>query len=299
MPQADNWQRFTDSATNVIFIAKEEARRFGMQEVGPGHLLLGLFHVSDGVAARVLMRLGVSESQARAEVARQGGTPNSQSSSAKRLTLSPAAKKALEYALQEAQELNAKLGVPDFADTEHLLLGLLREGGSAVRLLAALGVEAGRVRQEVLNDLGGSSSPADTKKWHDAASPWEQVLPRSEQELPDVSLPQQFPEVSAYAQALALGIQVFAQSKAFPAEDVCSLTADLLHAARAVCLHLVSPAGGQVSAQIAERDLREAIREISHTQVLLDFAVGYGYLAKEVADRLIEDYNALLNELGQ
>jgi ATP-dependent Clp protease ATP-binding subunit ClpC len=168
MPDGDMWQRFTNPATRVIHFAQEEAKRLGMSVVGTEHLLLGLVREGEGVAARVLERLGVSLGRIRAELARQLGTSEGHASGPSRLTLSPKAKKALEYALQEARELNPKLGLLDFVDTEHLLLGLIREGSSsgskAVRLLEALGVDLERVRKEVLNYLGGTPTPVTSTR---------------------------------------------------------------------------------------------------------------------------------------
>jgi ATP-dependent Clp protease ATP-binding subunit ClpC len=160
MPDGDMWQRFTNPATRVIHFAQEEAKRLGMNVVGTEHLLLGLVREGEGVAARVLERLGVSLGRVRSELTRQLGTPEGHAVGSTRLTLSPKAKKALEYALQEARELNPKLGLLDFVDTEHLLLGLIREGSGCkgVRLLEGLGVDIERVRKEVMNYLGGSPS---------------------------------------------------------------------------------------------------------------------------------------------
>jgi ATP-dependent Clp protease ATP-binding subunit ClpC len=166
MPDGDMWQRFTNPATRVIHFAQEEAKRLGMNVVGTEHLLLGLVREGEGVAARVLERLGVSLGRVRSELTRQLGTPEGHSVGSSRLTLSPKAKKALEYALQEARELNPKLGLLDFVDTEHLLLGLIREGSGCkgVRLLEGLGVDIERVRKEVMNYLGGTPSAAPTTR---------------------------------------------------------------------------------------------------------------------------------------
>ena len=166
MPDGDMWQRFTNPATRVIHFAQEEAKRLGMNVVGTEHLLLGLVREGEGVAARVLERLGVSLGRVRSELTRQLGTPEGHAVGSTRLTLSPKAKKALEYALQEARELNPKLGLLDFVDTEHLLLGLIREGSGCkgVRLLEALGVDIERVRKEVMNYLGGSPSAAPSTR---------------------------------------------------------------------------------------------------------------------------------------
>ena len=166
MPDGDMWQRFTNPATRVIHFAQEEAKRLGMSVVGTEHLLLGLVREGEGVAARVLERLGVSLGRVRSELTRQLGASEGHAGGSTRLTLSPKAKKALEYALQEARELNPKLGLLDFVDTEHLLLGLIREGSGCkgVRLLEGLGVDIERVRKEVMNYLGGSPATAQTAR---------------------------------------------------------------------------------------------------------------------------------------
>jgi ATP-dependent Clp protease ATP-binding subunit ClpC len=166
MPDGDMWQRFTNPATRVIHFAQEEAKRLGMNVVGTEHLLLGLVREGEGVAARVLERLGVSLGRIRSELTRQMGTTEAQTVGSTRLTLSPKAKKALEYALQEARELNPKLGLLDFVDTEHLLLGLIREGSGCkgVRLLEGLGVDVDRVRKEVMSYLGGTPASSPTAR---------------------------------------------------------------------------------------------------------------------------------------
>lgn len=152
------WQRFTNPATRVIHFAQEEATRMGTDVVGTEHLLAGLIREGEGVAARVLERLGVDLRRVRTELDRQRGTIEHPETGPRRLTLSPEGKQALEYALHEAQELNPKLGLQHFVDTEHILLGLIREGansgGKTARLLDRLGVDTERIRREVLNYMG-------------------------------------------------------------------------------------------------------------------------------------------------
>lgn len=252
-----------------------------MHVVGTEHILLGLVREGDGAAARVLERLGISLGRVRAELARQVSAPEGHVVGATRLTLSPKAKKALEYALQEARELNQKLGLQDYVDTEHLLLGLMRKGSgsdnTAIRLLEGLGLDIEQMHREVMIYLG-IIAPTQA--------------PAAEQGTPDAP-PKQFSSEAAYAQALALGIRVFEQSKSFPAAEVGSLTDNLRRASRAVCLHLMLP--DQVSSPLRNRDYRDVTRDILHTRTLLDFAAGYGYLDEEEADRLKAAYGELLN----
>lgn len=158
MSQNDMWQRFTNPATRVIHFAQEEAKRLGMNVVGTEHILLGLIREGEGVAFHVLERLGATLVRMRSEYARRVGTPEGHIVGSTRLTLSPKAKKALEYALQEACELTPMLGSENFVDTEHLLLGLIHEGNQsgskAVRLLEGLGIDLRGVRKDVLHYLG-------------------------------------------------------------------------------------------------------------------------------------------------
>jgi len=157
MAEDDMWKRFTSPATRVVHFAQEEARRLGQSVVGTEHLLLGLVREGEGVAARVLERLGVSLGRVRHEVARQAGTTEVRPVPHAPMSLSAKAKRVLEYALEEAKDLNPKLGLPHYVDTEHLLLGLVREGsGTAAKILRNLGVDLDRVRREVHQQLGGS-----------------------------------------------------------------------------------------------------------------------------------------------
>lgn len=138
------WQRFTERARKVVFYAQEEAQKFGEGYVSTEHLLLGLVRESDSVAARVLERLGVSLSRIRAEVEKQ--LPRGDARPSQDMTLTPRAKRVIDLAYDEARNLNN-----NYIGTEHLLLGLIREGdGLAGRVLAKLGVELERARREVM-----------------------------------------------------------------------------------------------------------------------------------------------------
>jgi ATP-dependent Clp protease ATP-binding subunit ClpC len=138
------WQRFTERARKVVFYAQEEAQKFGEGYVSTEHLLLGLVRESDSVAARVLDKLGVSLSRIRTEVERQ--LPRGDAKPAQEMTLTPRAKRVIDLAYDEARNLNN-----NYIGTEHLLLGLIREGdGLAGRTLNKLGVEIDRARKEVM-----------------------------------------------------------------------------------------------------------------------------------------------------
>ena len=138
------WQRFTERARKVVFYAQEEAQKFGEGYVSTEHLLLGLVRESDSVAARVLEKLGVSLNRIRAEVEKQ--LPRGDARPNQDMTLTPRAKRVIDLAYDEARNLNN-----NYIGTEHLLLGLIREGdGLAGRVLAKLGVELEKARREVM-----------------------------------------------------------------------------------------------------------------------------------------------------
>jgi ATP-dependent Clp protease ATP-binding subunit ClpC len=139
------WQRFTERARRVIFFAQEEAGRLGENFVTTEHLLLGLVRESDSVAARILDRMGVSMNRVRSEVERQ--VTRGEGRLGQDMQLTPRAKRVIDLAYDEARQLNN-----NYIGTEHLLLGLIREGeGLAARVLTKLGVDLERTRKEVVN----------------------------------------------------------------------------------------------------------------------------------------------------
>lgn len=136
-----------------MFYAQEEAQKFGEGYVSTEHLLLGLVREQDSVAARVLDKLGVSLQRVRGEVERQ--LPRGDAKPAQEMTLTPRAKRVIDLAYDEARTLNN-----NYIGTEHLLLGLIREGdGLAGRVLAKLGVDLERARREVMS-LQDNEAPA-------------------------------------------------------------------------------------------------------------------------------------------
>lgn len=139
------WQRFTERARRVIFFAQEEAGRLGENFVTTEHLLLGLVRENDSVAARILDRMGVSLNRIRSEVERQ--VTRGDGRLGQDMQLTPRAKRVIDLAYDEARQLNN-----NYIGTEHLLLGLIREGeGLAARVLAKLGVDLERTRREVMS----------------------------------------------------------------------------------------------------------------------------------------------------
>lgn len=137
------WQRFTERARKVVFFAQEEAQRFGEGYVSTEHLLLGLLR-EHSTATRVIEQLGVSPRTIKTQVEIQ--LPRGEARMNQDMTLTPRAKRVIDLAYDEARSLNS-----NFIGTEHLLLGLIREGdGFAGRVLAKCGVDLERARKAVL-----------------------------------------------------------------------------------------------------------------------------------------------------
>jgi ATP-dependent Clp protease ATP-binding subunit ClpC len=150
------WQRFTERARKVVFFAQEEAKNFGEGYVSTEHLLLGLVRENDSVAARVLERMGVSLEKIRSEVEKQ--LPKTDSRPAQDMSLTPRAKRGIDLAYDEARNPNN-----NYIGTEHLMLGLIREGdGLAGRVLQRLGIELDRARKEVMSLQDNEETPAKT-----------------------------------------------------------------------------------------------------------------------------------------
>jgi ATP-dependent Clp protease ATP-binding subunit ClpC len=158
------FERFTEKAIKVIMLAQEEARRLGHNFVGTEQILLGLIGEGTGVAAKVLKSMGVNLKDARVEVEKIIGRGSG--FVAVEIPFTPRAKRVLELSLEEARQLGH-----NYIGTEHLLLGLIREGeGVAARVLENLGVDLSKVRTQVIRMLGetaevsaGGSSTGRTK----------------------------------------------------------------------------------------------------------------------------------------
>ncbi|HAG07623.1 MAG: ATPase AAA-2 domain protein [Clostridia bacterium 62_21] len=141
--------RFTKRAQRVLHLAREEAQRMNYPYVGTEHLLLGLIREGEGVAARVLADMGIDADKVRAAVAQMVEPAEAQG--ILEVTLTPRAKRVLELAIDEARRLGH-----NYVGTEHLLLGLIREGeGVAAQVLTGMGADLERTREKVLQLLGG------------------------------------------------------------------------------------------------------------------------------------------------
>ncbi|GAB3264351.1 ATP-dependent Clp protease ATP-binding subunit [Alteromonas gracilis] len=146
---AHMFERFTDRARRVVVLAQEEARMLSHNYIGTEHILLGLIHEGDGIAAKALESLSISLEAVRAQVEEIIG--QGQQAPSGHIPFTPRAKKVLELSLREALQLGH-----NYIGTEHILLGLIREGeGVAAQVLQKLGADLNRVRQQVIQLLSG------------------------------------------------------------------------------------------------------------------------------------------------
>ena len=173
------FERFTDRARRVVVLAQEEARMLNHNYIGTEHLLLGLIHEGEGVAARALEAMGISLEVVRQQVEEIIG--QGQEAPSGHIPFTPRAKKVLELSLREANQLGH-----EYIGTEHILLGLVREGdGVAAQVLVKLGADLNRVRQQVIELLrgqAGRSAAGQDRPAHrrERARPPDDVLARLE-----------------------------------------------------------------------------------------------------------------------
>ena len=150
------FERFTDRARRVVVLAQEEARMLSHNYIGTEHILLGLIHEGEGVAAKALESLDISLEAVRAQVEEIIG--QGQQAPSGHIPFTPRAKKVLELSLREALQLGHS-----YIGTEHILLGLIREGeGVAAQVLQKLGADLNRVRQQVIQLLSGFQGKEQT-----------------------------------------------------------------------------------------------------------------------------------------
>jgi ATP-dependent Clp protease ATP-binding subunit ClpC len=154
------FEKFTDRARRVVVLAQEEARLLNHTAIGTEHLLLGIVHEGQGVAAQTLKALDIRLAAVRNAIERE--VPRGASVSVGTLSFSPRAKKSLENALRESLQLGH-----NYIGTEHMLLGLIRtEDSRAARVLADLGATFDRVRAQTLALLAGRSVPPEVSGIH-------------------------------------------------------------------------------------------------------------------------------------
>jgi len=141
------FERFTDRARRVVVQAQEEARMLAHHYVGPEHVLLGLIHEGNGVAAKALESLGISPQTVRQRV--EQATGRGERAPSGRIPFTPQSKNLLERSLQESHALGH-----DYIGTEHILLGLIHQGESvAAQVLTALGADLNATREQVIRLL--------------------------------------------------------------------------------------------------------------------------------------------------
>jgi ATP-dependent Clp protease ATP-binding subunit ClpC len=152
------FERFTERARRVIILAQEEAKRLNHSAVGTEHILLGIIREGEGVASKVLESLNINPDRVRAEI--ESAIGRGERTPYEEVAFTPRAKKVLELALDEARRLGH-----NYIGTEHLLLGLIREGeGVAARVLEAMGADLERVRSQVVYLLGEEGTASYTKQ---------------------------------------------------------------------------------------------------------------------------------------
>jgi ATP-dependent Clp protease ATP-binding subunit ClpC len=167
------FERFTDRARRVVVLAQEEARLLNHNYIGTEHILLGLIHEGEGVAARALESMGISLESVRSQVVEIIGQ-GSQAPSG-HIPFTPRAKKVLELSLREALQLGH-----NYIGTEHILLGLIREGeGVAAQVLQQLGADLPKVRQTVIQLLSGVQGEESTPAGHPGGSGRSESSPSS------------------------------------------------------------------------------------------------------------------------
>ena len=148
------WDRFTERAKHVISTAREEATRLGSEYVRTEHILLGLCREPDGIAARALENLGVDIESLAMEIEQQVQRGNAVPSSDE-IAFTPRAKKVLELSVEEARRFNHS-----YIGTEHILLGLVKEGeGIAAKVLQDLKIDLEKIQAEVIRLLGDQGKP--------------------------------------------------------------------------------------------------------------------------------------------
>jgi ATP-dependent Clp protease ATP-binding subunit ClpC len=156
------FERFTDRARRVVVLAQEEARMLNHNYIGTEHILLGLIHEGEGVAAKALESMGISLEAVRSQVEDIIG--QGQAAPTGHIPFTPRAKKVLELSLREALQLGH-----NYIGTEHILLGLIREGeGVAAQVLQKLGADLNRVRQQVIQLLSGYTGKGEPQSGEQA-----------------------------------------------------------------------------------------------------------------------------------
>ncbi len=201
------WQRFSENARKAVFYSQEEAEKFGEGYVSTEHILLGLLRSDTSTAYRTIARMGVDHVEIRDAVI--AALPQSDKRQAQDMTLTPRAKQVIDLAYDEARNLNN-----DFIGTEHLFLGLVREGtGLAAKVMGKFGISLEGARQAVLAAQDGQETESGTRiKGEQRTHPewqWRQTMSRVKEWASWAThLEDQNPSLQADLEALKLQLEV-------------------------------------------------------------------------------------------
>ena len=256
------FERFTDRARKVMALANQEAQRFNHEYIGTEHLLLGLALEGSGVGATAMRNLGVDLSVLRTEVEKLVKSGPDMVAMGK-LPQTPRAKRAIEYAVEEARALNH-----NYVGTEHILLGLLRESeGIAAQVLMNLGLRLEDVHREVLMLLGTAEGLGAAK---------------AGEEKPAVA---SYKDLPVWQKADELAQQVYAVTGTFPPEQIAGAASRLRELALAIPPH-IAEAHSRSNPSEAKWFLNAAFGSLRELCYLLDFARRLELLKAEDHQRL-------------
>ena len=198
--------RFTERAQKVLALSQEEAIRLGHSNIGTEHILLGLIKEGEGIAAKALTALNITAEQIQKEVEELIGTGTSQSQTPH---YTPRVKKVIELSMDEARKLGHS-----YVGTEHILLGLIREGeGVAARVFNNLGVSLNKARQQVLQLLGSNESTSSQRDGHKAANAHTPTLDSLARDLTEIARQGEIDPVIGRSKEIERVIQVLSRRR--------------------------------------------------------------------------------------
>jgi four helix bundle protein len=261
------YERFTDRARKVMALANQEAQRFNHEYIGTEHILLGLVKEGSGVGATVLKNLGANLPTLRAEVEKLVRSGPDMITAGK-LPQTPRAKRVIEYAIEEARALNH-----NYVGTEHILLGLIREGdGIAAQVLTNLGFKVEDVRREVLKLLGVSEEQEPPES------------PGLQMARPDTGAaepsPANYRDMPVWQKADELAHRVYAVTGTFPTEEIYGVASRLRETALSIPPS-IAEAHGRRNKTEARWFLNTALSSLQEVRYLLDFSLKIEHLKME------------------
>lgn len=276
------WQRFTNPATRVIHLAQEEAQQLQASVIGVEHLLLGLLREEEGNAGQLLRHYGVTLAKVRNVLAEYIPQLTEEPSSPTRVPLGAEARQALAYAMDEAKNIQQALDIPALVDTEHILLGLLREDDETTNriteLLSEMGITCATLREEIYTTLGLHSAGEEYANL-EGDKPLD-----SHENL----------EVFRLAYQAALDLFKLTQSLS---DDVQPSTLELRLLSRQICTAIAKVWWERRDREVFDRKVATTEELIIEMQVRLEFIVGYGYAAPAAIRTLHTAYDHVLEAL--